>query len=111
MLLGLHAKSMVIDRDIVYVGSLNLNLRSIYLNFETGLVIFSSELAERVAVDIERDMRSRNSWQVRLDGDGALEWGGEADDKEKIWRQEPEAGFGKRLRSGIWALFPLEKYF
>ena len=111
MLLGLHAKSMVIDRDTVYVGSLNVNLRSIYLNFETALVVFSSELAERITADIERDMAPENSWQVRLDGDGALEWVGEADGKEKTWRHEPEAGFGKRLNSEIWSLFPMEKYF
>ena len=111
MLLGLHAKSMVIDRDIVYVGSFNLNMRSIYLNFETAMVVFSSELAERIAADIERDMGPKNSWQVKLTDDGTLEWVGLADGKEKIWRQEPEAGFGKRLRSGIWSLFPMEKYF
>lgn len=111
MLLGLHAKSMVIDRDIVYVGSFNLNMRSIYLNFETALVVFSSELAERIAADIERDMGSENSWQVKLTNDATLEWVGLEDNKDKIWRQEPEAGFGKRFRSGIWSLFPMEKYF
>ncbi len=111
MILGLHAKSAVFDRDIVYVGSFNVNMRSIYLNFETALVVFSRELAERIAADIEREMRPSNSWQVMLDDEGSLEWIGEEDSRERIWRQEPEAGFGKRWRSGIWSLFPMERYF
>ena len=50
---GLHAKTFVVDRRIVYVGSLNMNLRSRYLNSESGLIIDSPVLAGRIAGDIE----------------------------------------------------------
>ena len=109
-LLGLHAKSMVFDRKILYVGSSNVNLRSIYLNFEIALVVFSSELADRVATAIERDMRLENSWHVKQDADGIIEWVGSKNGQPERWTTEPNAGLWKRMSSGLWSLFPLEKY-
>ena len=35
--LSLHAKSAVFDRKTVYIGSLNFNLRSVYLNTKIGM--------------------------------------------------------------------------
>ncbi len=64
---GLHAKTFVFDRRTVYVGSLNLNLRSRFLNAESGLVIESPELAAQIAADIELNMAPANSWRVVAD--------------------------------------------
>ena len=71
----LHAKSAVFDRKTLYVGSFNINLRSIYLNGETVLIIHSPELAQRVARDIELGMAPDNSWKVSHDAEGRLRWG------------------------------------
>ena len=46
---GLHAKSFVFDATTLYVGSMNLNMRSAYLNAESALIIDSPELAGSVA--------------------------------------------------------------
>jgi len=108
--LSLHAKTMVFDRAILYVGSSNINLRSIYLNFEIALIVFSPELAGQVAGKIERDMQASNSWRVRKGKDGTLEWLGVEEGTPRSWQQEPGTGLWKRFRSGIWSLFPLEKY-
>ena len=44
---SLHAKAYVIDRQIVVIGSLNLDPRSAYLNTELALVVHSPVLAQQ----------------------------------------------------------------
>lgn len=107
---GLHAKSMVFDRSTVFVGSLNLNLRSVYLNTEIGLIVHSPVLADQIAADIEKDMRPENSWRVVLDDDGGLSWTGLVDGKEVRYSHEPETSLGRRMKSGFISLLPIEKY-
>ena len=53
---GLHAKTVVFDRHVTFVGSFNLDPRSINLNTEMGLLVESEELAEQVAASIESSM-------------------------------------------------------
>lgn len=50
----LHAKVMVID-DVVYVGSANLDTRSLQLNFELLVRLPSAQLAEQVRARIDYD--------------------------------------------------------
>ena len=63
---GLHAKSFVFDETTLYVGSMNLNMRSAYLNAESALIIESPELARAVAGAITLNMQPQNSWHVML---------------------------------------------
>jgi putative cardiolipin synthase len=108
---SLHSKSLVLDRRVVYVGSFNLNLRSAYLNSETALIVESPELAARVAASIEELLAPASSWEVRLAGDGAVEWRGQgADGGAVVTRREPASGAWRRFQSGVYGLFPLEKY-
>ena len=71
---GLHAKTMVFDRKVVFVGSFNLDPRSVDLNTEMGLLVESESLGQSVAESIEKDIGPGNSWQVILKDDGQLEW-------------------------------------
>ena len=62
----LHAKVMVVD-DIVYVGSANLDPRSLSINFEIMLRIRSSALAQQAVATFEKDIAHsalvpRQSW-------------------------------------------------
>lgn len=71
---GLHAKTMVFDRKITFVGSFNVDPRSVNLNTEMGFLVESEDLANAVADSIENDIAPGNSWQVRLTDAGKLEW-------------------------------------
>jgi phosphatidylserine/phosphatidylglycerophosphate/cardiolipin synthase-like enzyme len=73
-LFGLHAKTMVFDRKITFVGSFNVDPRSANLNTEMGLLVESETLANAVADSIENDIAAGNSWRVVLKDDGKLEW-------------------------------------
>ncbi len=51
----LHAKVITID-DVVYIGSSNLDPRSLNINFEVMVRVHSHELAERARATFERDL-------------------------------------------------------
>ncbi|MGR5066038.1 phospholipase D family protein [Photobacterium sp. DNB22_13_2] len=102
---GLHAKSVVFDREVAVVGSFNFNLRSTYLNTESILVIEDEIIAERLAYDIEQAMDEDNSWRLNLDN-GDIRWYSGS----QSWSSEPEAGRWEQLQSRFLQLFPIEKY-
>jgi len=64
---AIHAKSMVIDGKIVFIGTFNLDPRSANLNTEVGMLVESPELARQVTTSIERDIAPGNSWQTTED--------------------------------------------
>ncbi len=62
--LALHAKSLVIDDEIAFIGSYNLDPRSENLNTEVGLVVQDKSFATKVKKSISRDMLPQNSWII-----------------------------------------------
>ena len=52
----LHAKSMVVDRRWARVGSSNLNVSSLYANYELDVLVESPALCEELAAQFRRDM-------------------------------------------------------
>lgn len=107
---GLHAKSFVFDAATLYVGSMNLNLRSAYLNAESALIIDSPELAGSVARAITLNMQPENSWHVTRGRDGDLVWTTQRNGAADEVRHEPETPWWRRTESGFIAMLPLEKY-
>jgi len=71
---GLHAKTMVFDQKVTFVGSFNLDPRSVELNSEMGFLVESPSLAEAVITSIENDIAPGNSWQVIMRADGKMAW-------------------------------------
>jgi len=60
----LHAKSFVIDDEMAFIGSYNLDPRSENLNTEVGLIVRDRSFAALVKRSIMRDMEPRNAWVV-----------------------------------------------
>ncbi|MFH1772305.1 MAG: phospholipase D family protein [Candidatus Omnitrophota bacterium] len=60
----IHAKTYVVDRKKVWVGSFNLDPRSANLNTEVGLIVDDERIAQAVEADIRRDMANQNSWTI-----------------------------------------------
>jgi putative cardiolipin synthase len=103
---GLHSKAMVVDRERVYIGSMNYDPRSAHTNTEMGAFIESPDLATALARLIERDMQRVNSWQVQLDGDGGLRW---VNDEAVVTRQ-PARSWWQRVEDVIFMAFPKDLY-
>ena len=99
---GLHTKALVVDRESVYIGSLNLDPRSIRLNTEMGMIVTSAALAEEVAAIAERDMSPANSWRVRLDEKGKLLW---ESAEGTVTRQPAQSGW-QRFQAWLFKIVP-----
>ena len=76
---ALHAKGMVFDRQSVWIGSFNLDPRSIGINTEVGVMIDSPEIATQVAKFMEGAMAPGSGYHVTLDEKGNLLWTTEID--------------------------------
>lgn len=62
--LCLHAKSLVVDDRIAFVGSYNLDPRSENLNTEVGLLVEDEGFARELRAEIDADIRPENSWVI-----------------------------------------------
>ncbi len=62
--LCLHAKSLVVDGRLAFVGSYNLDPRSENLNTEVGLLVEDEAFARGLQAEIEADMAPGNSWII-----------------------------------------------
>lgn len=60
--LCIHAKAMVIDERVAYVGSYNFDPRSIQFNTEVGLLVHDPAFAAQVLQSVLTDIRPENSW-------------------------------------------------
>ena len=88
---ALHAKSMVIDDNTIFIGTFNLDPRSANLNTEVGVLIESKALASNLTAAIERDMHPENSWQTT-----------------RKYAPDYEVPRSKRLKLGLINLLPIE---
>lgn len=61
---GLHAKSMVVDKRLAVIGSHNFDPRSDEYNTESMLVIDDLDFAKRLSASIENDMQPDNAWVI-----------------------------------------------
>jgi putative cardiolipin synthase len=102
--LGLHTKAVVVDGERAFVGSPNVDPRSMVLNTEIGFVGNGTELARRVAQLVERDISPANSWRVTMNEEGWLRWSS----GEEVLRRQPAQGFVQRAIEFLLNLLPLK---
>lgn len=111
---ALHAKVFVFDRQRVFVGSMNLDQRSLHVNTEIGVVINSPELARQVATRFEAIAQPANSYVLAVDGTNAaggpaLAWRTLEDGKAIEYRQEPDASIWRRAKVDMLSMLPLDE--
>ncbi|KVW34868.1 phospholipase D family protein [Burkholderia ubonensis] len=110
---SLHAKAYVIDREILVIGSMNLDRRSAHLNTELALVIHSPALAQQVAMIFARATQPDESYRVQLaapSGPGASEltWTGTDEGVLRIYHVDPYAGLLRNVLTGVFMLLPVD---
>lgn len=103
---GLHSKAVVVDRDKVFIGSMNFDPRSFNINTEAGAFITSPGLAEGLARVMERDMEPVNAWRVLLDDKGKPYW---VNSDRTVYRQPARDG-SQRAMDAIFKMFPKDQY-
>ncbi|KVT56254.1 phospholipase D family protein [Burkholderia ubonensis] len=110
---SLHAKAYVIDREILVIGSMNLDRRSAHLNTELALVIHSPALAQQVATIFARATQPDESYRVQLaalSGPGASEltWTGTDEGVLRTYHVDPYAGLLRNVLTGVFMLLPVD---
>ncbi|KVX29758.1 phospholipase [Burkholderia ubonensis] len=110
---SLHAKAYVIDREILVIGSMNLDPRSTHLNTELALVIHSPALAQQVATIFARATQPDESYRVQLaalSGPGASEltWIGTDEGVLRTYHVDPYAGLLRNVLTGVFMLLPVD---
>jgi putative cardiolipin synthase len=88
---AMHAKSMVIDDSVLFIGTFNLDPRSANLNTEVGVLIDNRELAQQLTASIERDIRPENSWHTTTE-----------------FNPDTEVSRLRRFRAWVNSLLPIE---
>ncbi|MEZ9820403.1 phospholipase D family protein [Shewanella sp. 10N.286.45.A1] len=101
---SLHAKTFIIDRSSIFVGSFNFDPRSAWLNTEMGLIIHNEKLAGGVVEGIETSLAA-DTYRLSLEGD-ALIW--HDDQKGREIYSEPDAGLWRKFLVDCIALLPIE---
>lgn len=114
---SLHAKTFGIDRRVLFVGSFNLDPRSVDLNTEMGVVFESPELAGLLGESIDNKI-DQQAYRLELkkvvpeDNDAfneyKLEWVTIEDGREVRYSEEPESSIWRKIGISFLTALPIE---
>lgn len=108
---SLHTKAMALDRKVMFVGSMNLDQRSLHINNEIGILFLSPQIAGRSARLFDQKI-AKVAFKLELhtaeNGSESIRWHLKKDDEEIVYDSEPYVGFWKKLGVGFVGLLPVE---
>ena len=108
---SLHAKTFTVDRETIFIGSLNLDARSVVQNTEIGVVIESPEIAAHLSSNFDANI-DEVAFRLTLDEDGQgveqLRWHGVVDGEPTTFSTDPYTSFWRRVGIGFMRLMPIE---
>jgi putative cardiolipin synthase len=110
---SLHAKTLVVDHRLVYVGSMNLDPRSRLLNTEMGVIVDCPPLAASIGRFFERATSPANAFHVVLERpEGSLRpqmrWLATDGDKTLRYDRDPDVSTLTRMRVTLMRILPIE---
>ena len=95
---------LIIDDDKIFVGSANLDPRSLRINTEMGLLVTSEPFNRSVRDAVEADFSGENAWRLELREDGDVYWVG----NDQVLDKQPAASFMQRIEDWFFSHLPLE---
>ncbi|WP_185236630.1 phospholipase D family protein [Teredinibacter franksiae] len=101
----LHTKLIVVDRRYAFIGSLNMDPRSVIINTEMGILIDSKELAEKLLANRDA-VFEKIVYQLHLSQDNEIEWHGRDFSKTVIHQKEPQTTWWRRFTVNVYKLLP-----
>ncbi|MBT8074470.1 MAG: phospholipase D family protein [Xanthomonadales bacterium] len=103
--LTLHTKAVFIDRRMTFVGSLNLDPRSIDINTESGVFIDSGPLAAKLTSKLF-EVLPTFAYRVTENEKGKLKWTVRIDGMDVVEDKEPQAGGWLRFKAWLFRAAP-----
>ena len=108
---SLHAKTMIVDKSKMFVGSFNYDQRSLFLNTEIGLVFEEPGIAGVAARQFDEGI-NKVAFKVELIDTGrsgkSLRWSSIEDGTTVTYDTEPYVGPGTRAAVAVMRLFPVD---
>lgn len=104
-LLTLHTKGIIIDGRYLFIGSLNLDPRSIEINAEMGLLIDCAPMADLYVRNSDARL-SALTYRVVENDRGKLEWQGHIGGRKVIETREPLTGWWRRFKAWFMKIAP-----
>jgi len=105
---GLHAKTFAVDGSRIFVGSYNLDQRSLLLNTEMGIIIASPKLAGWLGEQFDSAI-PQVAYEVKLGADGrSLEWIERTPHGEVRYETEPGTSWFQRRGVDVMSILPIE---
>ena len=89
----------------MFVGSLNLDPRSIDINTEMGLLIDSPDLAELLTQNALRGI-PRMAYRLELDGNDKITWHATIDGREVVETKDPQTSAWQRFAAWFLKIAP-----
>ena len=103
----LHSKVATVDREKMFVGSFNLDPRSLYLNTEMGMAVESTELADSMALSI-LDSLPGIAYRLQLSERRRLQWLLYAASGDEVITTEPQTTWWRRFKTKLLSFLPIE---
>jgi len=104
---SLHAKTFVIDRERLFVGSFNFDPRSTNLNTEMGFLIHSPKMAQQLATNFDR-MTKESAYYVTRTQKGENLWAEYTEDGTKrVYHTEPKTTWTTRTAVRVISWLPV----
>ncbi|WOX05169.1 phospholipase D family protein [Microbulbifer pacificus] len=105
----LHAKTFVIDDDLGFVGSINLDSRSILQNTEIGLLMQNDGINQELSGLFDDWVAGEFAWHLSLNGRGKLRWRARDEDGKTLQETtDPETTRWQRWLSWMLSWLPVE---
>lgn len=106
---GLHAKAISWDHQMTYVGSMNLDPRSVLINAEWGVIVASTGAADLVDQVFSGNIL-RTAYQLKLDPQGELIWLEKPQNGTLIEHHREPANRSRRALSWLVGWLPIERW-
>jgi len=105
---SLHTKAFVVDGELIFVGSFNLDPRSAHLNTEMGTFARHPELGNGLRNEYARLTDPARSWAVSLRS-GRLTWSDRVEGgKGRMLHREPDTTPFRRILARVLGWLPIE---
>jgi len=105
---SLHGKYFGFDRTAMFIGSFNLDGRSVELNTELG-VYFKDHVYAQMLDDNFTNHAPLNAYKIQLSEKGKIEWHSIEDGKPVIYTAEPKTSFWARFSTYVLSFVVPEK--
>lgn len=104
---SLHAKAFFLDRRTTFVGSMNLDPRSLLINTEIGVILHSSEFTDSAHKQILLSAKDK-AYKLSLDQEGDIIWTAWQGGAAIQYDSEPMVSAWRRFAVWCIGLFPIE---